>query len=1116
MDVEDWLLAAELGDHVASFVAERIAMDQLGKLTDGELRELGLPLGDRLRFRSAIERDRLAFARAEEGAERRPLTVAFLDLVDSTGLAQRLEAEDVLYTHRRYHQACIEPIQRYGGQVTRFLGDAIRAYFCYPVAHEDDAERAVRAALAAAAAVGRLTAPDGLPLALRVGIATGRVVVGSLPAGKATAVAGEPSQALGTTPNLAARLQELALAGGVVISAETAHRLHDRFSLQDLGPRNLRGFIQPTHAFAVLGERQRASRLRPRRTGGNRFVGRAAEMAILDGLWSEAVAGRGGSVLLRGEAGIGKSRLARQFVAGRAARRASLSIGISASPFYVDEPLWPVAVALRSLVMPSGAETPNALRRLDRLLLQGGGPEDGLRLAAVATVLHMAGDREAALLADITPARLRALTLDALVALVLRAAALRPVVLVVEDVHWLDPTTLELVERLVAEASGQRLLVLLTAREEFPLPPGPAWTGTRILDLKGLAPAEAAELFEALSDIATPGLGRDLAARTSGVPMFLEEFASALNATRLDDGLSAASAELAIPATLDECLAARLDRAGSAKGVAQVCAVLGQARVGAASVAAVAGIPLDSIERAMARLEKAGVLTQTVRVDGKGWSFRHALLREAAYASLLRDRRRALHGRAADALADQMEPAILAHHLSQAGRGAESVPHFLSAARESLGRSALQEACRLLRRGLDAVEALAEGQQRSELRLELMSLLGPALIGLSGPGSIDAQSLYAEAVAVARSLPPRAGSFPIFWGWWRLSHVDDFHESRRRAEWLFEEARSRNEPALLLQAHHCNWASLFHRGDLAGCDRHAADGLTLYRMDEHGEHASLYGNHDAKVCGHAHRALVLWQQGFAYAAGREEEIAIAWARHLGHAGTLLHAYEFATSHCVYRRNPYQVRAATERMAGLAEEYGFSEYRARCRVFRGWAMAMTGEAKEGAALAAEGLAMERETNTADDLALFHCLVAEAQAKAGEAEGALEELAAARDRFELIGLRYWLPEVWRTIGDLTIRVDPTAWTETAAAYDEAERIAGEQGAGRLALRAALGATRLGLLAAGDGNGAAIRLGRALGGVIEAEEAATDIRDARALLATMGKHGRVGAAFLGGGAT
>ncbi|MFO1143727.1 MAG: AAA family ATPase [Amaricoccus sp.] len=1114
MDVERWLLAAELDDHVASFVAERIAMDQLAKLTDGELRELGLPLGDRLRFRSAVERDKLAFARAEEGAERRPLTVAFLDLVDSTGLAQRLEADDVLYIHRRYHQACIEPIQQYGGQVTRFLGDAIRAYFCYPVAHEDDAERAVRASLAAVDAVGRLTAPDGLPLALRVGIATGRVVVGSLPAGKATAVAGEPGQALGTTPNLAARLQALAPPGGVVISAETAHRLHDRFTLQDLGLRNLRGFSQPTQAFAVLAERQRASRVRPKRGGGH-FVGRAAETAALDGAWSEAVAGRGGAVLLRGEAGIGKSRLARQFVAGRAARRASLNIGVSASPYYVDEPLWPVATALRSLVMPSGAESPNALRRLDRLLFKGSGPEDGLRLAAVATILNMAGDREAALLADITPARLRALTLDALVAVIVRVTALRPVVLVVEDVHWLDPTTLELVERLVSEASGQRLLVLLTAREEFPLPAGPAWAQTRILDLKGLTPAEAEELFEALSDGAAPGLGRDLAARTSGVPMFLEEFASALNAAGPESELSTVSGQPAIPATLDECLAARLDRAGSAKGVAQVCAVLGQARVGAASVAAVAGIPLDSTERAMARLEKAGVLTQTVRIDGKGWSFRHALLREAAYASLLRDRRRTLHGKAADALGEQMEPAILAHHLSQADRGAESVPHFLSAARDSLGRSALQEACRLLRRGLEAIETLAEGPTRSELRLELMSLLGPALIGLSGPGSIEAQELYAEAVTVARSLPPRAGSFPIFWGWWRLSHVDDFHESRRRAEWLFEEAQSRNEPALLLQAHHCNWASLFHGGDFVGCDRHAADGLSLYRMDEHGEHASLYGNHDAKVCGHAHRALVLWQRGFAHAADQEEQSALLWARRLGHAGTLLHAYEFAASHCVYRRNPYQLRAATERMARLAEEYGFSEYRARCRVFRGWAMAMTGEAKEGAALAAEGLALERETNTADDLALFHCLVAEARAKAGEADGALAELAAARESFELIGLRYWLPEVWRTIGDLTIRVDPTAWTETAAAYDEAERIAGEQGAGRLALRAALGATRLGLLAADDG-GAAVRLGRALGGVIEAEEAAGDVRDARALLATIGKHGRIGSGLPRGGAT
>jgi predicted ATPase/class 3 adenylate cyclase len=1102
-DVGSWLVAAGLGAHADTFRDERISVDQLSRLTDGELRELGLPLGDRIRFRDAVARDRLAYTRSEARAERRPLTVVFLDLVDSTGLSQRVEAEDVFDIHQRYHDACIGPIQRYGGQVTRYLGDAIRAYFCYPVAHEDDPERAVRAALEAAAAVGRLTAPDGAPLALRAGIATGRVVVGALAAGKATAVAGEPNQALGATPNLAARLQSLARPGGVVISAETAHRLRDRFVLKDLGLQDLRGFDEPVHAFEVQGERPRTPGLRLGPAGGARFVGRRDELAALDERWNEALDGRGSAVIVRGEAGIGKSRLVRQFIAGRLAARASLSISIAASSFNVDEPLWPVAMALRGLVRPPVPGSPTALRRLGRLLLDRNGPEEGVRLAAVAKMLGMAGEREDGLLADITPAQLRALTLEVLSGALARAAAARPLVLLVEDTHWLDPTTLDLVEQVVAGASGRSLLVLMTAREEFGPPPGPAWAGVATVDLKGLDPAEAEELFGTLCDSASPGLGRELAARTGGVPMFLEEFAHAVRETRPADGALAAMP--AVPATLDECLAARLDRAGSDKELAQVCAVLGPVRVRAENVAAVAGLPVEAVTRALTRLERAGVLWRSYRAEGQSWTFRHALLHEAAYASLVRDRRRTLHSRVADAVLEGMQPAILAYHLSEAGRGLESTPHFLAAARESLVRSALQEATRLLRRGLEAVGKLPESRERDERRLELMSLLGPALIGLSGPGSTDAQELYAEAVTLARSLPPRAESFPIFWGWWRLSHLRDFHESRKRAAWLYAEAKNRGERELLLQAHHSNWASLFHQGDLCGCERHAREGLALYSADEHGGHASLYGNHDAKVCGHAHRALGLWQRGLARAADREEARALQWAHQLGHAGTILHALEFATTHRAYRQDPDKVGAANEHMADLAEEHGFREYRARCRVFRGWAMAMAatggGAAREGAAIAVEGLAMEHETNTADDLALFHCLVAEARNKAGDPEGALAGLSAARDEFERIGLRYWLPEVWRTIGDLTLEVDPTARTEAALAYDEANRIAEEQGARRLVLRAALGTARLELRAGGEGGAAAARLAAALRGVPEAEEDAPDVRAAETLLAGLG---------------
>ena len=440
----------------------------------------------------------------------------------------------------------------------------------------------------------------------------------------------------------------------------------------------------------------------------------------------------------------------------------------------------------------------------------------------------MAGGLEAALLADITPARLRALTLDALVAVVVRAAALRPVALVVEDVHWLDPDDPR--ARRAAGGGGFRPAAPRPAVRAGGVSPAARTCLGRDPDPRpqGLAPAEATELFEALSDTATPGLGRDLAARTSGVPMFLEEFASALNAARIDGELSAVSTEPAIPATLTN--ASPRASTGPVRPRAWPRSAPCSARHASERPASPRSpaAPLELIERALARLETAGVLIPTVRVDGKGWSFRHALLREAAYASLLRDRRRALHGRAADALADRWSPRSSRTTSARRTASPRACRTFCSAAREAspVRRCRRHAAASARTRG---GRGARRGQEQSEQRLELMSLLGPALIGLYGPASIDTQALYAEAVALARSLPPRAGSFPIFWGWWRLSHVDDFHESRRRADWLFEEAQSRNEPALLLQAHHCNWASLFHHGDFRGCDRHAADGLNLYR-----------------------------------------------------------------------------------------------------------------------------------------------------------------------------------------------------------------------------------------------------------------------------------------------
>ena len=1085
--VATWLHAVGLGEHAAAFAQQRIQPDQLRALSDADLRELGLPIGDRIRLRRALAlMDR--FPAGTGPVERRPLTVTFIDLVDSTGLAARLEPEDLLDAMRQYRTACIDAVLRFGGHVAQFLGDGVVAYFCYPVAHDDDPERGVHAALEAVAAVARLRAPDGTSLAARAGVATGKVLMGDLFA----ATDDGPSQALGSTPNLAARLQALAPPGGVIVAADTAAKLHGRFPLQDHGARTLHGLADPLRLYRVLGASPWGGHRRRQPLANVDFVDREAEQARLHARWEEALAGSGGVALVRGEAGIGKSRLVQRFLATRAGRERSIVLSVQASPYHVDSPLQPVVALLRGLADAPEREPADALRRIRLLLrLNATGRQEPDGVAALADLLDLAGPREEALLAHVTPAQLKQLTMEVLAVGVGRVARRSPLVLVVEDAHWLDPTTLELLDKVIADASDSPLLVLLTARENFVPPDAGGWPRAEILDLEGLAPDQALRLFTAIcGETASPELGRNVAERTGGVPLFIEECARVLA-----EAGDQASAAAEVPATIQECLAAQLDRASSAKAVAQAAAVWGQESLLAAQLAEILKMSDAAVTDALAKLEAAKVLQRRHEHRQEVWSFRHSLLREATYDSLLRGPRQELHDRICATLTPGGEPALIAHHLVEAGRPAESVPYFLAAARRSAARSALRETVRLLRRGLAALDGLPVAAQSLDQRLELLAILGPAVCSLEGYGSVEAQSLYEQAVELAAGGMPKEAHFAIRWGWWRVSR--DFHIHRERAGALYADARSRRDRDLLLQAHHCNWASRLFQGDLHGCTAHVRAGLRIYDPERHVQHAMLYGNHDAKACAHGNLAQALWQRGRAAEALAEEGRSLAWARELGHLGSTVHALDLALTHRAYRRVPGEVRTVSGALRGLAEEHGFRDHRARCQILDGWAMSQGGDAFSGAPHAAEGLKVLRELSTAEDFPLFCCLVAEAWTAAGAADRALAELTAACREFETIGLRVWLAEVWRMVGELTLQTGHAAEMAAAEAFATAWRIADEQGAHRLALRAALAAARLAGCMGGLGEAMAV-LQRERLAVADGEAGAADLREADALLA------------------
>lgn len=1055
----EWLAAAGLAHHLPQFRAHGVDYDDLANITDEELRELRLTIGERKRFRRTLA----GSVAAVVSGERRPLTLAFFDLVDSSALCEALEAEDMVELLRRYRAACCTAIDRYGGHVSHLLGDGILAYFCYPLAHENDAERALRAALEITVEVPRLRPPRGEPLAVRCGIATGRVVVTELFSGRAA----DKHAVTGSTANLAARLQHLAPANGIVVSDATALRVEHLFDLHALGRYRLRGFAEPVAAWRVSGERRQPRSLEDSPAAATiPFVGREAERRTLGRFWQRARLGTGGVVWVHGEPGVGKSRLTGRFVDGARAEAAATVIPLYASEFDAHSPLRPVMTYLRGrLAVAAGGDEASTTAALRRLLPNVGAEA----LEAVTAFLALDLDpREPGGPAGGAARERRRLALDALTGLVLDRADEAPVLLQVEDAHWLDPTSREWLARIAAAAPARRLAVVVTARLPFTevLPDlEPA-----AVDVIELAPLDGGEVHElvrtSFGDEPVPrAIVERIAERSDGLPLFVEELLRPL----LKHALPADWGELgveparpaAVPATLHEALMARLDRLGDAKELAQVAAVLGRS-IHVDTLADVAQLPRERVELRLDTLCAAGVLR--ARTDETAaepavarYTFSHALLRDAAYDSLLREHRQRLHARAAASLIAHYptfaaeRPDVVAWHLTEGGRHADALSYWLAAGRLAAARYSLHEARHVLECGARLAESLPETRETIEARLEFAALLGPVLFALCGPGSEESRTVYENAVALAEKSPESVHDFAVLWGWWRLTR--DFRIKGERAKTLYRLARARGEPEMLLQAHHCNWARTFSACDLAACRQHIEAGLALYERPDCDKRPWVFGNHDAKACGLGERALLRWMQGELRAALADEAAALAWAESVGHAGSVTHALDIAVSHRYYRRDIAQTRAFAERIVALAEDRGMPEERARGQMFLGWALARNGDAAGGLRVFELGYRRQRAIGSDEDTPYYICMYAEILNDVGDHARALRELQDMQGEFERLGICNWQPEVWRLTGVTLRRAVPEAFDEACRAFERAARLAARQQVVMLELRNAV---------------------------------------------------------------
>ena len=973
------------------------------------------------------------------------------------------------------------------------MGDGVLAYFGWPVAHEDEPERAVRAGLAATAAVARLTAPGGEPLAARAGIATGLVVVGDL-IGEGAA---QEEAVVGETPNLAARLQALAEPGAVVVAGATRRLLGRLFDFVDLGARDLPGFADPVAAFRVTAARTAESRFEARQSGQLLpMVGRDQELALVLERWRQAAAGEGQAVLLVGEAGIGKSRLVRAVLDALAGEGHAVS-RYQCSPHHTSTALWPVAQHLAVAAgLTIGQDEPAKLDRLEALLRQGG-DEVGEAVPLIAALLGIeVGGRYPT--QELTPQQRRLRTLAALVEQLLGLARRRPVLMVVEDAHWIDPTTLELVRLALDRIADAHVLMLLTSRPDSQPGLGGHPHVTRLtLNRLGRGPTEAIVAHLAGGRGLPPGVLGEIAARTDGVPLFVEELTKAV----LEVGAGAGGATAAVPVSLHASLMARLDRVPGVKEVAQAAACIGR-EFAYPLLAAVSPVPKLELRAALDRLAAAELVFARGEPPDAVYAFKHALVRDAAHESLLRSRRQQLHGAVVQALEQQVPEAVaadlevLARHCSEAGLIPKAVDYWLKAGQQAVARSAMAEAIAQLTEGLVLLDGLPDDPTQRRQELELQTALGAALIAARGWAADETGKAFARARELCQEVGRAPQLFPVLVGQWSiLVNRGEHGRAREVSEELLRLAQRQQDLAAVVTGHRAVGTSLFNLGELHPARMHLQQALALHDPVHHRSLVFRYAHFDPRVAAFSELSWALFALGYPEQAVARSREALTYAQELSHVTTIAVVLHRIGSLYQFYRDRNEVLRWAEELISLATEQGLPAHLARGMILRGWALAAGGDAEAGGRQLREGLAAHQATRARLWEPYFLALLAEVDDHAGCTAERLTLLAEALALVERTGERWFEAELYRRKGEALLALDRERLVEVEACYRRATEIAREQGARVWELRAATSFAHL-WACQGKRGEARDLLAPIYGWFTEGFEM-SDLREARALL-------------------
>jgi class 3 adenylate cyclase/predicted ATPase len=1073
IEITDWLRGLGLEQYATAFRDNDIDGDLLWRLTAEDLRELGVAsIGHRRRLLDAIAAfgaptpaadasglpaETSATLAPKGDAERRHLTVMFCDLVGSTALSTWLDPEDLREVIGAYHRAVTEIVAEFDGFVSRYMGDGVLVYFGYPQAHEDDAERAVRAGLGAIDAVRRLDVKS-VKLQARVGIATGLVVVGDL----IGAGAAQEQSVVGETPNLAARLQALAEPDSIVIAARTRRLVGDLFECRDLGAVEVKGIAGPVPIWQVLLPRIVPSRFEALRGSAlTRLVGRDEEIDLLLRRWARAKAGDGQVVLLSGEPGIGKSRVV-AVLAERLRAEPHLPLRYSCSPYHQHSTLFPFVDQLGRAARFARDDMPAAkLEKLESLLARAAPPEEDVALLADLLSLP-ASERHP--LPNLSPQQKKERTLEALIRQLEGLARQQPVAMIFEDAHWIDPTSRELLDLTVERMRSLPVLLIVTFRPEFQ----PPWTGqpqVTMLALNRLDRRDRTALVAQIAGKALPDEVADqIAERTDGVPLFVEE----LTRSVLESGLlreetdryvlDRALPPFAIPTTLHDSLLARLDRLASVRLVAQIGAAIGR-QFPYALLHAVSRLPEDELKAALSRLVASELVFQRGTPPDAIYSFKHALVQDAAHGSLLRGTRQQLHARIAEALEthspEMMEnqPELFAQHYAEAGLVEKAVAYWSKAGRRSAARSAMAEAAAQLQKGLDQLALLPDNPEQQRQELEICSSLGAVLLVVKGYAAPETGRAYARAQELWEQLGSPSEFLHVPYGQSSYHvHIGELDLALRLDEGLLRLSRQRNDAAGLVLGHLSSGRNLMFAGKFAASRSQLEEVLALYDPISHRSLGHLH----PVTTSQAYLGNVLFCLGFPDQALAQSRAAIAEARKLAHPPSLAVSLAVGARLLALVGDDTALDERAGQLVEVATEQGFRMWRAQGTIYRGWAKLKNGDVAEGISLLRSGSTAYRATGPEMWMPHYMTLLAEACEITGQIEEGLTLSDDALQIAERTGERWVAAELNRRKGQLLLRQGHSEAAEEL--YRKALSIAEEQRAKLWELRAAVSFARL----------------------------------------------------------